>query len=106
MKTIKLGWQNLLTTEKIMLILSALLGILLAYVAVRDGYGIMSNQGMGALVLTWLTWQSTITLGIMRMRSYALNHVFVETLKKLRDAQEVVPEEISELIAGFLGDKK
>lgn len=103
---LKLGWKHLLKSEKIILVFSAALGILLAYVAVRDGYGIISNQGLGPLVLSWLACHSLFLVGIMRMRSFALNHVFVETLNKLREAQGVIPKDIDELIARFLGDKK
>lgn len=92
--------------EKAILVVAAALGILLSYIAVRDGYGIISNQGIGPLVLTWLACHSLFLVGIMRMRSYALNHVFVETLNKLREAQGVIPKDIDELIARFLGDKK
>ena len=106
MKTLKLGWQHLLRSERVMLAASTIIGVGLSYLATKDGHDSISKDVILPLVLMWVAWQSTLTVGIIRMRSFALNHVFVETLEELRKTSREVPQHISDLIAGFLGDKK
>ncbi len=109
MKTIKLAWNHLRILEKIMLFVATLISIGLSYQASRYGSLILSNLVIGPLVLMALAMQSLFMVGVIRMRSMAMNYMFVELLVELREAKGRLGETITpgnlDMITKFLGDE-
>lgn len=110
MKTLLLGWRHLRRVEKLALIVATTISICLAYSATRNGLSITSAETLGPLVLMVFVIQSTLMTGIMRFRSFAMNHILVEALSELREVRAnpgmPVPTVAMDLVARFLGDKK
>lgn len=107
---VKLGWTNLHMGEKAIMLVATFIAVLMAYQSVNNGTEVMSVAVFGPLMLLWVVLQSTFYCGIIRGRSRAMNYMFVELMKELRDARQRLGEEISEenmdLVARFLGDKE
>ena len=110
MKTIMLGWSRLKISEKSAMLLSIFVAISLSCLALTQGYHVISAQTIGPLILMGKVIQSTITTGIMWMRSIAMNHILVEALSELREVRanpgQHVPTKALDMVAEFLGDKE
>jgi len=76
----------------------------------RNDAGPISNEVIGPLALMALVWQSTLMTGIMRFRSYAMNHLLTTCLEELREVRAApgqhVPTKALDMVKEFLGDKK
>lgn len=109
MITIKFAWSNLNAGEKLITFVALAIATLMAYQAITNGLGVISLQTIGPLVLFAFCLQSALVGGVIRGRAKAMNYVFVELMKELRDAKKKLGEEISQenmdLLAKFLGDK-
>ena len=110
MKTIIFGWKHTTINERVGIVAAIIVSVTLSYLSIIDGYGVVSYTTIGPLILAAFGVQSVLTVGVLRMRSLALNHIFVDTLKELNDARfrlgQDIPLEIMDKVAGFLGDKK
>ena len=110
MKTIMLGWSNLKRSEKSTMLLSIFVAVSLSCLGVIQGSDVISAQTIGPLILMGKVTQSTITTGITRMRTRAINHILVEALSELREVRanpgQHVPTKTLDMVAEFLGDKE
>jgi len=108
---VKLGWLNLHRIEKAAIFIAIILAVISGYQFTVSGGEIISLHVLVPQILMAMILYSVFLVGVIRGRSRAMNSMFVELMKELRDTKIRHGENMDilntdSMIAEFLGDNR